>query len=77
MSAFEFPKPKSTVSDWARVSDSDGQDVWVYKPTGGSVKSTPEGWRYRLGLGWSEVVPNLGAAMHKAMGCDDGFEIMF
>lgn len=76
MSEFTFPKPKSTVSDWALASDSDGQAVWVYQPTGGSVKSTPEGWRYRLGSGWSQVVPSLGVAMDRAMGCDDEFEIM-
>lgn len=72
-----FPKPKATASDWTRQLDFDGQDVWVHKATSGSVKSTPGGWRYRIGSDeWSDVMPNLGVAMDKAMGGDDGWEIM-
>ena len=68
---------KSTASDWTLGDDSDGTSIWVHKPTGGAVKSTPDGWRYRIGSGeWSDPVANLGVAMDKAMGLEDGFEIM-
>jgi hypothetical protein len=71
-----FPEPKSTAADWEPRSDLDGKRISVHKPTGGSVKAAG-GWRYRTGTGeWSEVVENLGIAMDRAMGEEDGFEIL-
>ena len=72
-----FPEPKSKAADWELRSDVDGKDMWVHKPTGGSVKGGG-GWHYRTGTGeWSDVVANLGIAMDKAMGQEvDGFEIV-
>jgi hypothetical protein len=76
-SGFAFPKPNSTARDWARGSDTDGQDIWVHKPTGGGVKSTAGGWRYRIGSGeWSDTASSLGVAMDRAMEAEDGWEIM-
>jgi hypothetical protein len=77
MMDFTWPMPKSTAGDWGRESDSDGRDIWVHKPTGGSVKNTAGGWRYRIGSGeWSDLVASLGVAMDKATESEDGFEIM-
>jgi hypothetical protein len=77
MADFTFPMPRSTARDWAREADADGQDIWVYKPTGGSVKCTAGGWRYRLRSGeWGDTASSLGVAMDRAMEAEDGWEIM-
>jgi hypothetical protein len=76
--AFSFPEPRSKASDWDRQFDLDGQEIWVHKTTGGSVKGMGRGWHYRLSTGeWSDVMPNLGIAMDRAMGSElDGVEII-
>jgi hypothetical protein len=71
-----FPEPTSKAGDWELRSEFDGREMWVHRPTGGCVKCAG-GWRYRIGIGgWSDVVENLGIAMHRAIGIEDGFEIL-